>query len=298
MPTAMRVALNADTTPLRISDTLVFKSLQERAQEAAEAGFEAVNVDRSEPGLTPSKVKQILRRYQLEVASGFFQGRFYQAEEQESILAQAVQQAEFSAAIGQSSLFVSAFVSPPERYALAGRIRPGEPVSLDSGQFACMARLLERIADLWQGYGIDLCYHPHVATYVEAPHEIDLLMQSTDATLVKLGADTGHIFFGGGDPVRLIERYCDRLAALHVKDVRRQVVQDVRSLGLDYRQACARGVWTELGQGDIDFPQLFALLRKRGWSGWVIVETDHTALDTAAESSRMSREYLRKVIGI
>ena len=298
MHAAMRVALNADTTPLSISDRLIFKPFEARAREAAETGFGAINVDRSEAGLTPRKVRQIVDRYHLEVASGFFQGRFYRAAEEEEIFCQAAQQAEFSAALGQDCLFVSAFVSPPERHALAGRIRPGEAVSLDAGQFIRMARLLERIAALWQGYGIELCFHPHVATYVEAPHEIDRLMEATDPGLVKLGVDTGHIFFGGGDPVGMIERYYERLAALHVKDIRSQVVEEARSKSLDYRQACARGVWTELGRGDIGFPSLFALLRNKGWSGWVIVETDHTALATAAESSRMSREYLHNVIGI
>jgi sugar phosphate isomerase/epimerase len=57
-------------------------------------------------------------------------------------------------------------------------------------------------------------------------------------------------------------------------------------------------VWTELGTGDVDFGALFQLLRQKEWSGWVIVETDHTQLGTALESSMVSRRYLRETFGL
>lgn len=294
----LRLALNADTTPLSISDTLIFKSVEERAREAFEAGFPAVNVDRSEKGLTAEKGKRILDKYGLQVASGFFHGAFYSPEEESRLYEEALRQAEFSQALGQDCLFVSALVSPPQRRALVGRIQPGEPVSLNRQQFEQMARILERIARLWKEYGIALCFHPHVATYVEASHEIEKLMEMTDPELVRFGPDTGHIFFGGEDPIQLIERYISRLGALHIKDVRSKVVEQVRKEKLDYRQACAGGVWTEIGSGDIDFSALFKMLRNRQYSGWVIVETDHTELPTALESSKLSRHYLRENIGL
>ncbi len=294
----IRLALNADTTPLSVSDTLVFKSFEERAREAAAAGFGAVNVDSSEPGLTPEAVKRILARYHLEVASGFFQGAFYLQDQEESIYAAALGQAEFSQSIGQKVLFVSALVSPPERHALAGRVTPGEPTSLDPEQFDRMARLLERIANLWARHEIRMCFHPHAATYVEAPHEIDRLMQSTAPDLVLLGPDTGHLLLGGGDPLEIIERYLPRVGALHIKDVDPVALERVQRERLDYRQSCAAGIWTEIGSGCVDFPGLFRLLAERGWSGWVIVETDHTRHSTALESSLASRRYLKEVIGV
>ncbi len=294
----IRLALNADTTPLAVSDTLVFKSFEDRAREAAAAGFDAVNADRSEEGLTPRKVKEVLERHHLQVASGFFQGPLYDPAREAEILEEARRQLEFSEAVGQNVLFVSAHVSPAERHAWAGRIRPGVGPALSGGQFACMARLLEKIGGTWKQRGVRLCFHPHAATYVEAPHEIERLMEATDPERVWLGPDTGHLLLGGADPVEIVRRYFDRLGALHVKDVDAAVLERVRAEGLDYRQACAAGIWTELGHGCVDFPRLFRYLRKRHWSGWVIVETDHTRYDTALESSRDSRRYLREVIGV
>jgi len=294
---SLRLALNADTTPLSVSDTLVFKSLRARAQEAAEAGFPAVNVDEEE-GLTPDEARRITERLGIEIASGFFHGAFYQPEQEEHIFQAAVRKAEFAHALGQDCLFVSAYVYPRERHLRAGRIEPDEPVALNDLQFVQMARLLERIAELWKEYGISLCYHPHAATYIEAPHEIERLMDTTDPSLILFGPDTGHLFFGGANPGRLIRRYFTRLGAIHLKDVRADVLAQVRAERLDYREACARGVWTELGTGEIDFPALFRFLRENEWSGWVIVETDHTRYPTALESSQVSRKYLKDVIGL
>src|SRR5881409_594641 len=103
----IKLALNADTTPLSISATLVFKSTFKRVREAWGAGFEAVNVD-EEPGLSADGAKAILDDYHMEIASGFFQGPFYFAEEEERIFAAAVHKAEFAQALGQTCLFVSA----------------------------------------------------------------------------------------------------------------------------------------------------------------------------------------------
>src|SRR5262249_8862240 len=109
----IRLALNPDTTPLSISDTLVFKSTLERLREAAEAGFPAVNVD-EEDGLPAEDPRRILREYGMEAASGFFHGAFYLLEEEDHIYDAAAAKAEFARALGQHSLFVSALVSPPE----------------------------------------------------------------------------------------------------------------------------------------------------------------------------------------
>src|SRR5881296_1208077 len=291
----IKLALNADTTPLSVSDTLVFKSTAQRVSEASDAGFEAVNVDEEE-GISPEDASAIVHNYRMEIASGFFHGPFYLPEEEERILSAAVHKAEFSRALGQTCIFVSALVSPLERHAIAGRVKPGEAVALSEAQFGQMGRLLERIARLWKGYGIDLYYHPHAATYVEAPHEIERLLEITDPDLVRFGPDTGHIFFGGGDPIDFIERHLSRLGGIHLKDVKGLVLERVREEKLVYTQACALGVWTELGTGIVDFQYLFRFLRRKQWSGWVIVETDHTQLQNALQSSKTSREYLKEVI--
>ncbi|NIV28668.1 MAG: TIM barrel protein, partial [Anaerolineae bacterium] len=95
-------------------------------------------------------------------------------------------------------------------------------------QYAQMAGLLEKIATAWRESGIRLCYHPHVATYIEAPHEVDQLMSMTDPELIKLGPDTGHLSLGGGDPIAITRRYLSRLGGVHLKDIDRAVAKQAR----------------------------------------------------------------------
>ena len=189
----------------------------------------------------------------LKAASGFFHAPFQIKKQEKRILLEARRQADFSSRLGQTCLFVSALVFSEKRFHLAGRIRPGEAVSLNENEMLQTARVLERIAEIWLEREIQLCFHPHVGTYIEAPHEIEWLLEMSDRELVKLGPDTGHLFFGGAEPVDFIGRHLERVGALHIKDVHRNVVDRVRREGLNYRQASALGVWTEIGSGRHQF---------------------------------------------
>ena len=126
-------------TPL-ISDTLIFKSVEERAREAFEAGFPAVNVDRSEKDLTAEKARKILDKYGLQVASGFFHGAFYSPEQERTLYEEAVRQASFREHWVKTACLSVPLVSPMERYSLVGRIGREGPVSLSDQQFEQMAQ--------------------------------------------------------------------------------------------------------------------------------------------------------------
>jgi len=55
----------------------------------------------------------------------------------------------------------------------------------------------------------------------ERPEELDQIMSASDPRYVKLELDIAHYLQGGGDPVKAIEKYSDRLLFLHIKDVER-----------------------------------------------------------------------------
>src|SRR5579864_3837431 len=80
-----------------------------------------------------------------------------------------------------------------------------------------LTELGKRTADL----GIPLGYHNHMGSLGERPEELDQVMGASDPRYVKLELDIAHHFQGGGDPVKAIEKYSDRLLFLHIKDVER-----------------------------------------------------------------------------
>jgi inosose dehydratase len=59
--------------------------------------------------------------------------------------------------------------------------------------------------------GLRTVFHHHCAGYVDAGGA-EALMSLTDLSLIGLCLDTGHLTFGGGDPIAAIEKQRSHLA--------------------------------------------------------------------------------------
>src|ERR671919_2294354 len=75
----------------------------------------------------------------------------------------------------------------------------------------------------------------------------------------------------GPGPARLGGERTDHV---HVKDVRREVLESVIADRADMTEAWRRGVFWELGTGDVDLEFFLAALAAGGYSGWLVVEQD------------------------
>ena len=150
-----------------------------------------------------------------------------------------------------------------------------------------LTELGKRTADL----GIPLGYHNHMGSLGERPEELDQVMNSSDPRYVKLELDIAHYFQGGGDPVKAIETFRDRLLFLHIKDVERLPAgKDPQHF---YR-------FVELGHGLVDVPAVFEALRKVNFRGWAVVELDGVP-DTAhspKEAAAANKQYLQEKLGL
>ena len=73
-------------------------------------------------------------------------------------------------------------------------------------------------------HGVTMAYHHHKGTLIEKENEIDALMAATGPA-VGLLADSGHIAFAGGDPVRLLTNHATRIRYIHCKDLRPEPVR-------------------------------------------------------------------------
>ena len=79
--------------------------------------------------------------------------------------------------------------------------------------------------------------------------EIDALMARTDPALLGLLLDTGHIMYGGGDPLRVLERARRRVWHVHFKDCDPQSRRARARNGLGYLAAVRAQLFCELGAG-------------------------------------------------
>ena len=134
---------------------------------------------------------------------------------------------------------------------------------------------VEALAEFAAAQGITLVYHHHMGTVVESPEEIDLLMAHTGAA-THLLFDTGHCFFGGGDPAAVLARHVARVGHVHAKNVRPPVMREVREQGLSFLEGVRRGVFTVPGdaEGGVDFPPCLKLLAGAGYDGWLVIEAE------------------------
>lgn len=146
-----------------------------------------------------------------------------------------------------------------------------------------LTELGKRTADL----GIPLGYHNHMGSLGERPEELDQVMTGADPRYVKLELDIAHYFQGGGDPVKAIEKYSDRLLFLHLKDVER--FSPAKDAEHSYR-------FVELGQGLVDIPAVFEALQKVNFRGWAIVELDDVPDNARSpkEAAAANKEYLQE----
>ncbi len=185
--------------------------------------------------------------------------------------------------------------SVPAREAHAGRIAPSH--ALTDRQWETFAAGAERVARAVRDEtGLRTVFHPHCGGYVETPTEIDELMRRVDPTLLGLVLDTGHIVYGGGDPLDVLARHAARVWHVHFKDCDPSVAARARTQGLGYLAAVRAQLFCELGAGQVDFPAVIEALRGAGYDGWIVVEQDvFPGYGSPAASAARNRRYLQSL---
>ena len=178
----------------------------------------------------------------------------------------------------------------------AGRIQPEH--GLTPAQWDTFVQGVHRIAQSVKNEtGLRTAFHHHCAGYIETALEIDTLMQRTDPDLIGLCFDTGHYRFGGGDPLEAFTQHADRIWHVHFKDCHPDIAARSRRDEWDYFTSVGKGVFCELGNGDVDFPAFLAELRNRNYDGWIVVEQDVLpGMGSPYESAERNLQYLNSIL--
>jgi len=185
------------------------------------------------------------------------------------------------------------------RNRISGRVPADGSAGLTPAQWKNVAKVVGEAAKVSSEFGLDLVFHPHVATYVETPAECETFFDVTSRTGVGLCLDTGHCEYGGGDTVTEAAKFSSVLRFLHIKDVDNKILEESRRKKLNFEQAIEEKVFTIIGQGSIDFPGLFRLLERNNYCGWMVIEQDvkfGATLIPPAESVAASLRYLQGVV--
>ena len=120
------------------------------------------------------------------------------------------------------------------------------------------------------------------------PSEIAELMRRTDPTHLGLCLDTGHLVYGGADPLAGPRRARSRGSGTCTsRTAIRTSRRSAREQGLGYLAAVRSQLFCELGRGSVDFRAVAGALEKMRYDGWIVVEQDvFPGYGTPAESAR------------
>jgi inosose dehydratase len=193
-------------------------------------------------------------------------------------------------------VLVVALDGSTDRDGLSGRVDQGSPRWPDEA-FDRLVALLDELAAAAPD-GVRVAFHPHTATWIEAPHEVEALTQRLRGTRAGLCLDVGHFLVGGGDPVAAIDRYGDLVTHVHLKDVDADVLARLRAGEVEgFGGAVRERIFTELGNGALELDGVVAALERVGYAGWLMVEQDSTWLqpsEAAAVGIRVLRHVQRR----
>ena len=123
--------------------------------------------------------------------------------------------------------------------------------------------------------GIKFFYHIHGFEFQPAAEGtlVDKLIKQTTPGKVNYEMDVLWIIFPGQDPVKLMQKYPDRWALMHLKDLKKGVATGELTGHTDVNNNVV------LGQGQVDWPSVFAEAAKIGIKHYFIEDESDTVMD-------------------
>jgi sugar phosphate isomerase/epimerase len=171
-----------------------------------------------------------------------------------------------------------------ERFALSGSgsVLAKDKQHLDPEAMRTKAESLNRLGAACKKAGLRLVYHNHGNEFMLNGAEIEELLKQTDPGLVWLLLDLGHAYHEHADVVAFMSRHHERIDALHLRDIK------------DKKQV-------PLGQGELDWSGLAAVIRKTGWPGVLTLEEENLQSDDdrfIQSVLKADREMIRRTFGV
>ena len=251
-----------------LPDITAAYTMEQALQESREIGYIGVERGQRMPSDTEG-LRAYLEKYDIALCGGWCSGASLVNDFN----------AEVEAVTEQVDQFI-ALNSPCIVYAECSNTVQGmidTPVAnrptLDRDQLKTYAGRLTELAKWMTDRGMPMAYHHHMGSIIEAEEDVNWLMEYSGDEL-RLCFDTGHLLFGGGDVMATLNRWGDRVHHVHFKDIRPEVVKDVRDNNRSFLDAVIAGAFTVPGDGCIDFQAVADFLKSMDYNGWIVVEAE------------------------
>jgi inosose dehydratase len=243
-------------------------SLERCLREARQAGYEGIELGHKFPRQAAA-LRAALTPHQLALVSGWYSARLLERDVEQEIAGMAPHLQLLHAM--DCRVVVVCEVSGSVH---TDRSRPlGSRPQMSADEWRRLGQRLTALAEHTQERGVRLAYHHHMGTVIQSYDDVVRLMEGT-GDAVGLVLDSGHAVFAEADPLRFVGDYGDRIVHVHCKDVRPEVLQDVRQRDTSFLDAVVAGCFTVPGDGAIEFAPLLAALRREAYQGWLVVEAE------------------------
>lgn len=271
-------------------------TFEQCVSEMALAGFTGSEVGNKYPK-DPKALKRALDLRGLEICNQWFSS-FLLTKPFEEVEKEFRVQLEFLKAMGAKIIGAS-----EQSYSVQGQQETpvfGHKYVMNDQEWERFCDGMNRLGKIaLEEYGIHLTFHHHMGTVVQNPDEVERMMEHTDPRYVNLLYDTGHFAYCGADPLEMVKKYADRIRHVHLKDIRREVVERVRRENLSFLEGVRQGAFTIPGDGCIEFEPIFQVLEENGYEGYMLVEAEQDpAKADPMEYAIRARKYIAEKTGL
>jgi sugar phosphate isomerase/epimerase len=197
----------------------------------------------------------------------------------------AEQKIEFAGALGSQYLVCSFPWTADSRFRNSTATQ-GIAAGITLDDWKWNAEQLNRIGELARKAGVRCGYHNHNMEFrsYDGVTAFDELLRLTDPALVTMELDIAWVVTAGVDPLQYLTKHADRIALLHVKEVRKD---------LRVTRDRVEAQTTEVGSGQIDWKKLFAAMDPQRIRHYFVEQENFDR--PPMEAVKISYEYLREL---
>ena len=279
------IAWSNDDMPELGGDT----SLETCLSEAREAGFTGIESGGKFPK-TSKELLPILNKHNINLCSGWYGAKLLKRTVKDEMENIRTQLDLFKDCNAPCIVFaeVTNSIQADESKPLSKRPK------LDKDDWKKFCEKINEVGKRLEGENMPLAYHHHMGTVIQSHEDTERLMNETNDT-VKLTIDTGHMLFAGGNSLKIIRDFKEKIAHVHCKDMREKVLKKSLSEDLSFRHAFLEGAFTVPGDGCIDYRPIFNELVKNNYQGWLVVEAEQDPKKANPfEYAKIGFNYLKK----
>ncbi len=243
-------------------------SLETCLSEARQAGFTGIESGGKFPK-TSKELIPILNKFDISLCSGWYGANLLKRsvkEEMENIRSQLDL---FKDCKAPCIVFaeVTDSIQGDEKKPLSKRPQ------LKKDEWIAYCKKINEVGKRLEDEQMPLAYHHHMGTVIQSQEDTARLMEETNDS-VKLVIDTGHMLFAGGNSLKIIKDFKEKIIHVHCKDMRENVLRKSLAKDLSFRHAFLEGAFTVPGDGCIDYKPILNELKKNNYSGWLVVEAE------------------------